>query len=164
VPEQLLGLLKLCLLALLYLFFARVLWAVWTEVRAVRPQTEGAGPVGAGAPAAGAARGSRRARRSAPDVPQRLTVTEPPSRQGMRFELDVPELTIGRAAGCHVSVADDTFASSLHARVFGRDGGVFVEDLGSTNGTYVNGARLTGPTVLRPGDQVQVGNTVLEAS
>ena len=49
-PEQLLGLLKLCLLALLYLFFARVLWAVWTEVRAVRPQTEGAGPVGAGAP------------------------------------------------------------------------------------------------------------------
>ena len=42
-PEQLLGLLKLCLLALLYLFFARVLWAVWTEVRAVRPQTESAG-------------------------------------------------------------------------------------------------------------------------
>jgi len=82
----------------------------------------------------------------------------------MRFELDVPELTIGRAAGCHVSVADDTFASSLHARVFGRDGTVFVEDLGSTNGTYVNGARLTGATVLRPGDQVQVGNTVLEAS
>jgi len=82
----------------------------------------------------------------------------------MRFELDVPELTIGRAPGCHVSVADDTFASSLHARVFGRDGGVFVEDLGSTNGTYVNGARLAGPTVLRPGDQVQVGNTVLEAS
>ncbi len=97
-------------------------------------------------------------------MPHRLTVTEPPSRQGMRFELDVPELTIGRAAGCHVSVADDTFASSLHARVFGRDGTVFVEDLGSTNGTYVNGARLTGPTVLRPGDQVQVGNTVLEAS
>ena len=51
-PEQLLGLLKLCLLALLYLFFARVLWAVWTEVRAVRPQTESAGPVGSGAPAA----------------------------------------------------------------------------------------------------------------
>jgi pSer/pThr/pTyr-binding forkhead associated (FHA) protein len=61
-----------------------------------------------------------------------------------------------------VSVADDTFASSLHAR-FGRDGGCS-SDLGSTNGTYVNGARLTGPTVLRPGDQVQVGNTVLEAS
>jgi len=164
VPEQLLGLLKLCLLALLYLFFARVVWAVWSEVRAVRPQTEGAGSVGSAAPAVGAARGGRRGRRSAPDVPQRLTVTEPPSRRGIRFELDVPELTIGRAAGCHVSVADDTFASSLHARVFGRDGGVFVEDLGSTNGTYLNGARLTGPTVLRPGDQVQVGNTVLEAS
>ena len=42
-PESLLGLLKLCLLALLYLFFARVLWAVWTEVRAVRPQPDAAG-------------------------------------------------------------------------------------------------------------------------
>ena len=63
-----------------------------------------------------------------------------------------------------MSVADDTFASSLHARVFARDGGVYVEDLGSTNGTYLNGTRLTMPAVLRPGDQVQVGNTVLEAS
>jgi hypothetical protein len=163
VPEQLLGLLKLCLLALLYLFFARVLWAVWTEVRAVRPQTEGAGAVGPGA-AGGAAQSSRRARRSGPGIPNRLTVSEPPSRRGVRFELDVPELTIGRAAGCHVSLPDDTFASSLHARVFGRDGSVYVEDLGSTNGTYVNGVRLAAPTVLRPGDQLQVGNTVLEAS
>ncbi len=45
-PESLLGLLKLCLLVLLYLFFARVLWAVWTEVQAVRPQPDAAGPAG----------------------------------------------------------------------------------------------------------------------
>ncbi len=163
-PEQLLGLLKLCLLALLYLFFARVLWAVWTEVRAVRPQTQSAAPLGPGAAIAAAGQRARRGRRAPRGVPQRLTVTEPPGRRGAVFQLDGPELTIGRAAGCHVSLADDTFASSLHSRVFSRDGGVYVEDLGSTNGTYVNGTRLTAPTALRPGDQLQVGNTVLEAS
>ena len=147
VPEQLLGLLKLCLLALLYLFFARVLWAVWTEVRAVRPQTAGRRRRSdRRAPAAGAARGTQagpagRAGRAAP--PDRRP--QPPSRQGHALRARRPEMTIGRAAGCHVAVADDTFASQLHARVFGRDGAVFVEDLGSTNGTYVNGARLAGP-------------------
>ena len=163
-PEQLLGLLKLCLLALLYLFFARVLWAVWTEVRAVRPQTEGAGPL-AGPPAtAGAGATQRRARHQVPGVPHRLTVSQPPSLRGNRFELTAPELTIGRASGCHISLPDDTFASTLHARVFTKDGAVYVEDLGSTNGTYLNGMRLAAPSMLRPGDQLQVGNTVLDAS
>ena len=163
-PEQLLGLLKLCLLALLYLFFARVLWAVWTEVRAVRPQAEGAGVVGvAGAPADGA-HSSRRSRRQPPGVPHRLTIAQPQALKGARFELSGPELTIGRASGCHVSLPDDTFASTLHARVFERDGGIYVEDLGSTNGTYLNGMRLAAPAVLRPGDQLRVGGTVLDAS
>jgi FHA domain len=162
VPEQLLGLLKLCLLALLYLFFARVLWAVWTEVRAVRPQAQpaGVGPAESG-PASAAARGLQR---FPPGVPRRLTIEEPSVRRGTRFDLSAPELTIGRAGGCHVCLADDTFASTLHARVFERDGSIYVEDLGSTNGTFVNGMRLAAPVVLRPGDQLQVGATVMEAS
>ena len=45
---------------------------------------------------------------------------------------------MGRAAGCHIALPDDTFVSQLHARVFERSGQVYVEDLGSTNGTYVN--------------------------
>ena len=48
------------------------------------------------------------------------------------------EVTIGRAPGCSVALADDTFVSQLHARVFVRDGQPFVEDLGSTNGTFLN--------------------------
>jgi pSer/pThr/pTyr-binding forkhead associated (FHA) protein len=161
VPESLLGLFKLCLLALLYLFFARVLWAVWTEVRAVRPQADTAG---ASPGAAGTRRDQRKARRGVPGLPHRLTVTEPPTLRGNRFELTGVEMTIGRAAGCQVSLPDDTFASTVHARVFGRDGAIYVEDLGSTNGTYLNGMRLGAPAVLRPGDQLQVGNTVLEAA
>jgi len=161
VPESLLGLLKLCLLALLYLFFARVLWAVWTEVRAVRPQTDTAG---APAGPADSGRDQPRARRGVPGLPHRLTVTDPPALRGNRFELTGQEVTIGRAAGCQVSLPDDTFASTVHARVFGRDGAIYVEDLGSTNGTYLNGMRLGAPAVLRPGDQLQVGNTVMEAA
>ena len=56
----------------------------------------------------------------------------------------------------------DDYASQLHARVFARDGQLFVEDLGSTNGTYLNRQKVHGPQVMRRGDRLQVGNTVLE--
>lgn len=72
------------------------------------------------------------------------------------------EVTIGRAPGCSVALASDTFVSALHARVFLRDGEAFVEDLGSTNGTYLNRDRLSGTSPLRGGDRLQVGHTVLE--
>ena len=158
-PESLLGLLKLCLLALLYLFFARVLWAVWTEVRAVRPQTDAAG-----APAAprSASRDQRKARRGVPGLPHRLTVTEPPTLRGSKFELTGVEMTIGRAAGCQVSLPDDTFASTVHARVYGRDGAIYVEDLGSTNGTDIGTHRLTQATAIQLGSKVRVGKTTIE--
>ena len=71
------------------------------------------------------------------------------------------EITLGRAAGCQVTI-DDTYASQLHARVFQREGQVFVEDLGSTNGTYLNRRKVTGPMVVSRGDRLQIGNTVLE--
>jgi hypothetical protein len=174
--EQLLTILKLCLLALLYLFFLRVLRAVWTEVRGPRTverrarRGAPAGPVlaaaGAGAatalpPAAAPARGGRRAERKADrNTPSALTVVEPANLRGTSYPL-ADELTVGRAAGCHVTV-DDTFASQIHARVFSRDGQLFVEDLGSTNGTYLNRTKVAGPQVMRRGDRLQVGNTVLE--
>ena len=156
-PESLLGLLKLCLLALLYLFFARVLWAVWTEVRAVRPQTDTAGAPGA---PGSAGRDQRKARRGVPGLPHRLTVTEPPTLRGSKFELTGVEMTIGRAAGCQVALPDDTFASTVHARIYGRDGAIYVEDLGSTNGTYLNDELLSGPQPLHPGDRVRIGDSV----
>jgi hypothetical protein len=152
VSEPLLAVLRLCLLALLYLFFLRVLRAVWTEIRPPRP-----------AVAATAAAPARRARREREESPRRrpqLRIVEPESLSGRLFDLG-EELTIGRAAGCQITL-DDTFVSQLHARVFQREGQFLVEDLGSTNGTYLNRQKVTGPMVLRPGDELQIGNTILE--
>ena len=87
-------------------------------------------------------------------------VVEPPQQRGRRYDLE-NEVTVGRAAGCQVTI-DDTYASQLHARVFNRDGQLFVEDLGSTNGTFLNRKKVQGPQVLHRGDRLQVGNTVLE--
>lgn len=155
--EQLLTILKLCLLALLYLFFFRVLRAVWVEIKP---------PAGAvGFVDAPVQKGKRRARRPARApgrraAPSQLVIVEPASQRGRRFPLG-DELTVGRAAGCQVTV-DDTYVSQLHARVFRRNGQLLVEDLGSTNGSYLNGARVTGPMVMQRGDKLKVGNTVLE--
>jgi hypothetical protein len=157
VSEQLLNLLTLCLLALLYLFFLRVLRAVWVEVRA---GAAGPPPAGGAAPAPPAPRHQgRRGRDAGPGRP-RLVVLEPPGLRGAEFPLG-DELTVGRAAGCAVTL-DDTFVSQLHARVFVVDGHFMVEDLGSTNGTFLNRRKVGGPEVLSPGDLLQVGNTVME--
>jgi hypothetical protein len=154
VPEQLLNLLKIFLLVLLYLFFFRVLRAVWTEVnpKAVA-ETVPAGPRGQ------QPKPSRRPGRPGRSAPQ-LRVLEPAGRRGNNYAL-VDELTLGRAAGCHVPI-DDSYASQVHARVFQRDGTWYVEDLGSTNGTYLNRRRVAGPMVIKRRDRLQIGNTVLE--
>lgn len=151
--DQLLAVLKLCLLALLYLFFLRVLWAVWAQTRPVRVR-EARPPVAR--PGGGRARPSRRTA----SQPGRLVVVEPAELVGREFPLG-DELTIGRAAGCQITL-DDTFVSQLHARVFRREQQYLVEDLGSTNGTYLNRRKVAGPMVIQPGDRLQVGNTVME--
>jgi pSer/pThr/pTyr-binding forkhead associated (FHA) protein len=152
-PEPLLAVLKLLCLALLYLFFLRVLRAVWAELRPPAP----APPPPPASPA--------RRREAAPQGRRRkgaghLVIVAPAEQKGRSFDLD-GELTVGRAAGCQVAL-EDNYVSQLHARVFTRDGGVWVEDLGSTNGTYLNDQRVSAPLVLRRGDQLKVGSTVME--
>lgn len=147
--DQLLFVLRLCLLALLYLFFFRVLRAVWAEIKP---------PMVARQPAPEPP--SRKARRAKAPKRVELLVLDPPEQRGHTYPLG-DELTLGRAAGCHV-VVDDTFVSQIHARVFARDGQYLVEDLGSTNGTYLNRKKVSGPMVMQRGDRLQVGNTVLE--
>jgi len=150
VPDQLLNLLKVFLLLLLYLFFLRVLRAVWAEVQP---------PKAVEAPVKKHGKQTSRvaSRRGAPTV---LRILMPPELKGRSFPLG-DEITLGRAAGCQVTI-DDTYASQLHARVFQRDGTTYVEDLGSTNGTYLNRNKVTGPMVFQRGDKLQIGNTVLE--
>jgi pSer/pThr/pTyr-binding forkhead associated (FHA) protein len=91
----------------------------------------------------------------------RMIVLQPPELAGATYGLG-DELTVGRAAGCKVSLPNDSYASNLHARAYQADGLTFVEDLGSTNGTFVNGERISAPTAVKAGDRVQVGATVLE--
>jgi hypothetical protein len=67
-------------------------------------------------------------------------------------------ITIGRAAGTEVQI-EDTYASGRHARVFDREGRVYVEDMNSTNGTYVNGRRVSAQERLRTDDRIRIGDT-----
>lgn len=208
-PEQLLNLLKLCLLALLYLFFLRVARAVWVEVGGPRvrrgrdrahnrdagpasgleaptlsvAETTSAGPTGPAAttvsafpepqmpptPLTAPSPGSgARARPMAGSEGPELVTIAPHEFAGRRYRL-TGELTIGRAGGCQV-LLEDTYVSQLHARVFLAPEGAYVEDLGSTNGTYLLRDRdrhqerhkVAGPRLLERGDQVQVGSTVME--
>lgn len=162
--EQLLTILKLCLLALLYLFFLRVLRAVWTEVDPPRVAADAAT---AGAKPKRAARRAKtgatqpKAPRRASGVPTRLVVVDPPARAGNEFHLG-QEATVGRAHGCSI-VLDEQYVSQVHARFFVRGDTLFVEDLGSTNGTWVNGSRVVGPMPVRSGEHVQIGNLIMEA-
>ena len=156
VSDQLLLVLKLCLLALLYLFFFRVVRAVWSEVRPAAPMPPGA-PAGAPMPAAPKRR--RKEDRSGPRT-RELVVVEPLEAAGRAFAL-IGEMSIGRAAGCQITL-DDTYASQIHARVFARDNQWQVEDLGSTNGTWLNRHKVAGAMVMKPGDVLQIGNTVME--
>lgn len=171
-PDELLTIFKLCFLALLYLFFFRVLRAVWTEVTTpVRPATP-AGGLDASAglagplplePRAKERRAERRARARAakanPD-PTHLAVLEPPALAGIIYDLK-DGLTVGRAPDTDVTI-DDSFLSGHHATVTWSGHAWILTDLGSTNGSSVNGLRVEEPVVLTLGDRVQFGGLVAE--
>ena len=76
---------------------------------------------------------------------------------GTQFELG-EGATMGRADGSDIPV-DDPFASSVHARIFPRGQFMYIEDMGSTNGTYLNGRRLRAAERLKVGDTVRIGET-----
>ena len=144
--EQVLTVLKFCLLALLYLFLARVVWVVGRELRGT--------PAAARVASAPAPRAARKG--------WRVVITQPDTERGRDQWID-GEATIGRGGGCTISLPADTFASQVHARIVERDGQLFLEDLGSTNGTFLNGKQVAKPARVRKGDQLQVGHTVLRA-
>lgn len=156
-----LEILKYFLLALIWLFFLYATRMVYVEVRRSREDkflsdqglAAGSSPGAAPPPSAPSER----------TVSLRLSVVAPEDRRGQIFDLD-REVTLGRAAGCAVSLRDDTYASSVHARVFESKGDLWIEDLGSRNGTFLNDERLTAASRLRRGDKIQVGSTLLEVT
>jgi pSer/pThr/pTyr-binding forkhead associated (FHA) protein len=144
-----LSLLKYGLLVLLFLF-------IWRAMRWVLRGLAVESPAGAGP-----TRGRRAAAADASAPPPSTLLLHPPDGgRPKAIPLDT-STTIGRGAGCELRI-DDTYASSEHARIFGRGDAWYVEDLGSTNGTFVNEQRLAAPAMLAPGDKIRVGTTVME--
>ena len=170
--DQVLNILKLSLLGLVYLFFARVLWAVWSEVktpkarqmqqRQAAPQHAATAPQQRPPAATPAPAKSRKPPKGRGGRAARLVILEPKHRRGMAVAID-GEITLGRDDGCTITIQDDSYVSTLHLRIYDYDGQPMVEDLGSTNGTFHNGNRLHGSKLLQPGDRIQVGTTVIEA-
>ncbi len=79
---------------------------------------------------------------------------------GMEFPVDRPVVVIGRGSGSDI-ILQDSQASRKHAEISQQGDQYYIRDLGSTNGTYVNGQRIAGPQLLQPGDTIQIGDTVL---
>ncbi len=176
--EPLLNVMKIMVLAGLYLFFVRVLWSVYNELRDPRtrvqrraepvpPVTTAAAPnmrttTRRGGAAVAAAPAPVASNAPVAVLIGQLMVLEPPENVGLTWALG-NEITIGRAATCGLHI-DDTYVSSVHARIFNRSGVFVIEDLDSRNGTVLNGNQLTTATELRPGDRIQFGTTLLEFS
>ena len=156
--DQLLGLLKVLLLVALYAFFARVLWAVWHEVRLPAVTRAASAP---GQPAAN--RPGDIASVPKPYRVRAVRVIAPAPMKGIEFEIGDRLVTLGRGPDNSLSAPDDEFASVHHASIERRDGVVHVSDRSSTNGTFVNGERIHQPTTLRIGDRIQFGAVIVEA-
>jgi hypothetical protein len=148
--EEVLLALKIAFLVLLYLMIWRIIRTVSRDMRA-QPAQESfiMAPVAAAAALATAGGG-------------RLIVLESPVLdEGDEYSVDSAPLTIGRGGQNDVAIDGDEFASARHVRFEPRRDGVWVNDLGSTNGTFVNGVRIDGARRLAPGDVVRVGETDL---
>jgi hypothetical protein len=156
VSEIALTVLKVLFLALLWLFIFSAASVIRTDLfgKAVpAPDQPEAREVESPQPPA------RRTRRPRGD-PRVLSIVQ--GRQtGEMAELTPGPVLIGRSADCQL-VLDDDYVSTRHARVVDGESGLYIEDLGSTNGTYVNGARITAPTAISLSDTLRIGKTILK--
>jgi hypothetical protein len=156
--DELLLILKIGFLVLLYLFIWRIVRQASRDIRTVGnesfvlrpgevPPELRADPV---QPAARLGKAGRL-----------VVVSSPSLEEGRAYALDSIALTVGRGGQNDLPLPGDGFASAVHARIEPRDGGVWVSDVGSTNGTFLNGERLDREQKLSRGDVIHVGETDL---
>ena len=165
-----LTLIRLAFLAVLWLFVIAAVGVVRTDLfgpsasgrkqgrkrQQARPRPAQPAQPAKPAKPAKAPRGGRASR----TAPQQLLVTAG-DLAGTTMGLADQQITIGRANDATLVLADD-YASSRHARLFPQDGQWIVEDLGSTNGTYLDRQKVTQPTPVPVGVPIRIGKTVLE--
>jgi FHA domain len=149
--EEALLILKIAFLVLLYLFIWRI---VRTAARDLRLPQESFVLAPGSIPGLG---------EEAPQIVagKIIVLKSPALTDGDEWELDSSPMTFGRSSQNDIELKRDEYASSTHARIEPRRDGVWLEDTGSTNGTYLNGIRLTRPKRLSPGDVVRIGETEL---
>jgi hypothetical protein len=147
--EEVLLALKIAFLVLLYTFIWRIVRTAGQGLRLAQPSFSFR-PALAGMPAAAVVHSHRL-------IVEQSSILD----AGAEFELETAEVTIGRSGQNDVALEGDEFASARHVRIEPRADGIWVLDLGSTNGTFVNGERLEEPRRLDPGDVVRVGETDL---
>ncbi len=148
VEAVLLGL-KIAFLVLLYLFIWRIVRSVAKDLR-LPQESFVLGPQQAAA--AGLGR---------PSTGLLVVLSSPALETNTERELDSTPVTIGRAQDNDLSIDADEFASVHHAKIEPRRDGIWLTDLNSTNGTFVNGVKVTRPRKLSPGDVIRVGETDL---
>jgi pSer/pThr/pTyr-binding forkhead associated (FHA) protein len=139
--------------------FLALLWIfIFATLRVIRADLAGAGQPRVAVPTRPAVQRPKPKRRG--KAPTQLLVTEG-GLAGTRITLGEQPIMIGRANDSTLVLTDD-YASTRHARLVMRDGDWYVEDLGSTNGTYLDRTKVTGPTPIPPGVPIRIGKTVLE--
>ena len=158
--ELTLTLIRVAFLAVLWLFVIAAIGVVRTDLSGsagTRPRAAGRQPQAPRTARAAKPAKPQRARRGQPHV---LVVTAG-SLKGTTINLNEQQITLGRANDATLVLNDD-YASSRHARIFPQDGQWIVEDLGSTNGTYLDRQKVTRPTPVPAGVPIRIGKTVLE--
>jgi hypothetical protein len=157
--DELLLILKVAFLVLLYLFIWRVVRQASRDIRVAPQESVVLRPEDVPAELREARAARQHARASAAG---RLLVVKSSSLEaGSEHAIDGTAVTIGRGAQNVLALRGDGFASAAHARIEPREDGVWVSDEGSTNGTFVNGARIDRPRKLTRGDVIRVGETDL---
>lgn len=156
-PQELvLNVARIGLLVLLWIFVFTVIGVIRRDLFAGARSRLVAAPRGVGA----IATGSRPAKVKRGRAAHHLVVTAG-ALAGTRLTLGEQPIMIGRAEDSTLVITDD-YASARHARLVPRDGQWFLEDLGSTNGTYLDRTKVTGPTPVPLGVPIRIGRTAIE--
>ncbi|HVM12401.1 MAG TPA: FHA domain-containing protein [Actinomycetota bacterium] len=149
-PPVVLTILKVLFLLLLYFFVWRAVRTIAADLYGRRAARERPRPD----------QKTRATRRPRSGAPGKVVVLAGRGGKGAAYRLN-GTLRLGRDGSCEIRL-DDTYASQEHARISERNGAWVIEDLGSTNGTYLNRNKITVPTQISPGDRIRIGNTHLE--